>query len=120
MISAWSAEPSGWRKRHSMGRPTPGVRAASAMNARAPLDVVGVEEVGDRAPLHRLGLVAEHPRRGGTHEPDAAVGPDHDDDVGRVLHQRAEARLVLPHRRLGEQPHVLPDREELADHHAAR
>ena len=46
-----------------------------------------------------------------------AVGLDEDDHVGRVLDQRAEARLALPGGGLLEQPHVLADGHHLPDHH---
>ena len=84
-----------------------------------PLAVIGVEQLGHGLPHHRRRIVAEHPRGRRAHEPDRAVRPGDDDDVGRVLHQRAETGLVLARRVLGQEPHVLPHGEELAQHHQA-
>ena len=91
--------------------------AASSEEGRGPLAIVRVQQVGHRLPEHRRRIVAEDPRRRRAHEPDRAVGAGHQDDVGGVLHQRAEAGLVLPRGGLGQEPHVLAHREELADHH---
>ena len=84
------------------------------------LPVVGMEQGRDR-PAHHLGrVVAEHPVGRRAHEPHAAVGPGHDDHVRRVLHQRAEPRLVLPHRLVGQEADVLPHRQELPHHDEQR
>ena len=85
-----------------------------------PLPVIGMEQLGHGAAHHRRRIVAEHPGGRRAHEPDRAVRPGDDDDVGRVLHQRAETGLVLARRVLGEEPHVLPHGEELAQHHQRR
>ena len=87
---------------------------------RGPVAVVGVEQGHQRTAHHLGGVVAEHPVGRGAHEAHRPVGAGHDDDVGRVLDQRAEPGLVLPHRGLGQQPDVLPHGEELPRHHQRR
>ena len=56
--------------------------------------VFGVSQRDELATLELGRRVAEH-RRGGTRVRDRAVLPDHHDQVGRVLHQRFEARFAL-------------------------
>ena len=97
-----------------------GHQAGIAEERGGPLAVLGVEQLRHRLPHHRGRVVAQHPRGRGAHEADGAVHPGHHDHVGRVLHQRSEARLVLPRGRLGEQPDVLAHRQQLAADHQHR
>src|SRR2546423_11092138 len=83
------------------------------------LAVIGVKQLGHGLTQHLRGVVPEDPGDRRAHEPDRAVGPGDDDDVGRVLYQRAETGLVLARRMFGEQPDILPYGEELAQHYQA-
>ena len=60
-------------------------------------DVVGVDELAARGADEVVGVVAETPG-GGAGVRDVAVGVDHEGDVGRTLHERAEALFRLHER----------------------
>ena len=92
-----ASEPSGWRKRHSTGPVTPGrLRRVARRSVAARSRSSGCSRSAIGRPHHLGRVVAEHPVGRRAHEPDGAVGAGHDDDVGGVLHQRAEPGLVLP------------------------
>ena len=68
--------------------------------------VVGVQEPLDEVHADQLaGAVAEPALGRRALVPDDRVGVDHQDDVGRVLDEGAEALLLVPH--LGQQPLLL-------------
>ena len=68
------------------------------------LPVLRVDDVQQARPVDLVALAPEEPLGGGSVEPDSGVLPDDEDDVGRVLDQRSEARLVRAGRVLGGEP----------------
>jgi len=76
---------------------------ASATSARD-LPVLRVDDVQQARPVDLVALAPEEPFGGGSVGPDPGVVPHDEDDVGRVLDQRSEARLVRAGRALGGEP----------------
>ena len=60
-----------------------------------PGHVVGVDQVGEPRALDCARVEAEHPSRRRARVGHGRVGVDHADHVGRVAHERGEARLAL-------------------------
>ena len=75
--------------------------------------VVGMQQIDQWLALEIRRHVAEQTLDRGAHVPQHAAGVRDRDHVGRMLHERAEPRLVLTRRGLGEKPRVLPHRRQL-------
>ena len=76
-------------------RPAPLLEQLGVEGLRA-LRVPLVDERPPAGPDQPVRLVAEHALDGGAHVPDRAVGLEHQDHVGSVLHEGAEALLARP------------------------
>jgi hypothetical protein len=79
------------------------------------VQVVRMDKVGQRGAQQPGGIISEHPPHRGADEAQRGIRIDNENHVAGMLDQGTKPHFVLPGRGFGQEPHVLADREELAD-----